>query len=187
MANQKFTSANTSINSKRLPALFSNSYVRDFVLCCPLSLRCVDIGGGKYDNAVSHFAKFGHFLSVYDKYNRTEEQNRLVLSGSYDVAFCSNVLNVIDSREERYNVVKLALSLAPECYISVYEGDKTGIGRETKKDCYQLNQPIRFYLDELLEMGFIVDFADSKIIHVVRDDEYTSFYEIGSFITRKGV
>ena len=30
-------------------------------------------------------------------------------------------------------------------YITVYEGDRSGVGRVTKADCYQLNQPLKWY------------------------------------------
>ena len=33
-------------------------------------------------------------------------------------------------------------------YVTVYEGDKSGVGRETKKDCWQRNEQLIFYLSK---------------------------------------
>jgi hypothetical protein len=33
-------------------------------------------------------------------------------------------------------------------YITVYEGDKSGVGRETKKDCWQRNERLYVYLEK---------------------------------------
>ena len=42
-------------------------------------------------------------------------------------------------------------------FIKVYEGDKTFIGKQTKKNCWQRNQPTESYMysDEIIKCGII--------------------------------
>ncbi len=94
---QNYTSANTSINSSKLPAVYSMKKAVNAIT----GKHVIDIGGGKFDNAIEYCKTIDCELNVYDKYNRSEEHNESVLSMSYDVAIISNVLNVIDSETER--------------------------------------------------------------------------------------
>ena len=93
-------------------------------------------------------------VSVYDKYNRSEEENRLALSvAHYDYLVCSNVLNVIKEDEVIDEILKHMLSINADLYLfTVYEGDKSGKGKVTKKG-YQRNQKLNFYYS-LLEHYF---------------------------------
>lgn len=142
---QNYTSKNTSINAHKLPSIYSNRRVQEAIA----GNRVIDIGGGKFDNATEYAKTLGADLQVYDKFNRTTEHNDRVLAGSYNVALCSNVLNVIDSLEARQDVIKLAGSKAPTIYFTVYEGDKTGTGRATGSDSYQCNRVTASYLQEI--------------------------------------
>lgn len=157
---QRYTSAETSINNKKAPAIYGMKKAIELYV----GKKVIDIGGGKYDTPVIAGRQHGADVSIYDPYNRTEEHNKNVLSLEYDVAIISNVLNVIAEKENRLEVVKLAISKADTVLITVYEGDKTGNGRETKKDCYQLNQKTPFYEKELLENGFSVNRYGKLII-----------------------
>ena len=69
-----------------------------------------------------------------------------------DTATVNNVLNVIDTEESRANVIlQAAKAIKPEgtAYFSVYEGDKSGNGRQTKSDSWQNNLPTREYVREV--------------------------------------
>ena len=59
----------------------------------------------------------------------------------------------LDSVEARHELLNNAWDLtrygAP-VYITVYEGDRSGVGRQTGKDQWQNNRPLRDYLDEVL-------------------------------------
>lgn len=149
---QEFTSANTSINSKKIPALFTMSkatFEPDTVN--------FDIGGGKYDTATDYLYSLGVRNFVWDKYNRAEKWNKntlnaLVMCGGADTVTISNVLNVIKEQENRHEVLEMAFAFSKPTatiYITVYEGDKSGIGKQTKADCYQLNRPTADYLEEI--------------------------------------
>lgn len=146
---QEFDSAATSINSNKLPAVYS---MVDFT---PGQV-VIDFGGGKFDNAVNYLKDKDVTLLVYDPYNRSSEHNKEVLrlireNGGADAAINSNVLNVIKEPEARQqvlkNIKKLVKPGAP-IYITVYEG--TGKGNEgPTKSGYQLNRKTSDYMDEI--------------------------------------
>lgn len=146
---QEFSSSATSINSTKLPAIYSmvNFHAGDVV---------VDFGGGKFDNAVNYLKDKDVTLLVYDPYNRSAEHNKEVLRilkehGGADAAVNSNVLNVIKEPEAREavlrNIKKITKSGAP-VYITVYEGKGDGAEGPTKSG-YQLNRKTADYMDEI--------------------------------------
>lgn len=129
---QRFTSRQTSINSRKAPAVYSMPKAVDVMT----GKTVVDIGGGRFDTAQEAARVYGATVSIYDPFNRTPEHNAAVLAGSYDVAVISNVLNVIDSR-------------AAALLITVYEGDGSGTGRQTAADSWQENRRTADYMDEI--------------------------------------
>lgn len=147
---QSYTSANTSINKNKLPKLFGK------LMFWPDQVN-LDYGGGKYDNVTEWMWTFFHASNlVYDPFNRSKEHNKMVedyvIANHVDSVTMSNVLNVIDSQEARIAALLAAKeALKPErpLYITVYEGDRSGIGKTTKDDCYQQNKPLRWYLPEV--------------------------------------
>lgn len=65
------------------------------------------------------------------------------------MAVISNVLNVINSEAARRDVVQLAGSKADTVLITVYEGDKSGNGRQTAADSWQENRSTADYITEI--------------------------------------
>lgn len=149
--NQKFSSSGTSINSKKVPAVFKK-------VSWKKGTRNLDWGGGKYDTASEYMESIGCENVTYDPFNRTEEENEKALNGApYDTVTVSNVLNVIMEKDIRVETVREAmrsLKKGGEMYIAIYEGDGSGKGRETKKDCWQNNEKLQFYVQELEAAGF---------------------------------
>ena len=151
---QKYNSAVTSINSSKLPALFTNSNVR--FKSGGINL---DVGGGKFDNVADYLLdKFNCTNLVYDPYNRSAEHNRDVLSqvksnGGADTTTCSNVLNVIAEPEVREETIKMCynnLKNGGTSYFTVYKGDGSGKGKANdKRQSYQTNMPLEDYLPEI--------------------------------------
>ena len=164
MTNQTYSSAATSINSAKLPAVYSR--VSDSAY--QWADKLLDYGCGRY---ITHLIKYTARHSAlpddryyhycwwygYDRFNRDAADNAHALEGfsesknslTHRMVFCSNVLNVIDSDD----VVKGIAGFLTACAISgaavmvtVYEGDRSGIGRATKADCYQRNEKIVNYL-----------------------------------------
>lgn len=149
---QEFDSAETSINSNKLPAVYR-------MISIPEGTVGVDFGGGKFDNGVEHIRDLGATLCVYDPYNRSAEHNREVIktlkeNGGADWAINSNVLNVIKEPEARRavleNISKITKPGAP-IYITVYEGRGDGNEGQTKSG-YQLNRKTQDYLDDIREV-----------------------------------
>lgn len=153
---QEFTSANTSINSTKVPALFKK-------VDWSMIHKNVDIGGGKFDTATEFLAGLGVVNLIFDPFNRTEEHNlRVVMDlaiNPAETATISNVLNVIKEKDKRIEVLKNARKWSKMTFISVYEGDKSGVGRKTKKGCWQENRKLADYIPEIQEV-----FPNVKII-----------------------
>ena len=136
--NQMYTSANTSVNSSKKPKIYN-------LISIPCNANVIDFGCGKYfDNY-----KFDFNCVGYDPYNRPDED---VLNKTYEFAVCSNVLNVISEIEQRLNVLRKLKDLAPTVYITVYEGNKSGNGKVSKTDCYQLNRRACDYIQEIVSV-----------------------------------
>lgn len=158
---QEFTSANTSINSTKAPAIYNNKVAQSIMK----NRRVIDLGGGQYDTGIKAGERLGATVSVYDPYNRSPEHNAEVLSGSYDVAVISNVLNVIKEREVRSELLKLASSKADTILITVYAGNGSGVGKQSQKDCWQENRRLESYMAEVEQAtGYNVQKHGSIII-----------------------
>lgn len=154
---QEFDSADTSINSTKLPAIYK-------MISIPEGSVGIDFGGGKWDNAIEHIRDLGATLCVYDPYNRSKAYNKETLktlraNGGADWAVTSNVLNVIKEPSARKavleNISKITKSGAP-IYITVYEGRGDGKAGQTKSG-YQLNRKTKDYIEEIQEV-----FPDAK-------------------------
>jgi hypothetical protein len=148
---QSISSADTSINSSKLPAVFSKIKFE------PGTVN-LDIGGGRFDNATEFLATQGVTNYIFDPYNRTPEHNTAVAAktenGQSDTVTISNVLNVIKEPEARELVLLNAIdALKPggTVYITIYEGDGSGVGKETSKG-YQLNKKTVEYKDEIKKL-----------------------------------
>lgn len=116
----------------------------------------VDIGGGRFDDATEWLRERGVENLVFDPFNRDSEHNRMVAERvrkeKVDTATCHNVLNVIDSESSRANVIlQAAKAIKPDgtAYFSIYEGDKTGVGKYKGQDRWQNNRRTKDYLGEI--------------------------------------
>ena len=146
---QKYTSARTSINSAKLPAIFHLVHFE------PNTVN-LDYGGGRFDNATEYLETIQVENNIYDPFNRTQEHNsealrRVRQHGGADTATLSNVLNVIAEPNIRKQVLKnihKLLKPSGTLYITVYEGSGDGIGKETSAG-YQLNRKTADYMDEV--------------------------------------
>jgi hypothetical protein len=160
MTIQEFTSAKTSINSKRLPAIYNklnwSKLRRDSVSIPPVVLPVVlDVGAGKH---IEHIEKFvesqGFAYAPYDPYNLPKDINRVSLRLKPAVVICSNVFNVIKEKEVHYEIHKLIRDKNCPFFITIYEGDRSLAGHPTMNNqCYQRNETIDTYLmrwDEII-------------------------------------
>lgn len=148
---QTYTSSATSINKAKLPAVYNKAtFDAPFVL---------DYGCGKYTDHIRAFLnKQGRELFPFDPYNQPEYVNnettsRMCISFSHRIPLdvvCSNVLNVIDDVDTIRAIANQLQTIVERtggtAYITVYEGDRSCIGRATGIDQYQRNEPLRNYL-----------------------------------------
>lgn len=114
----------------------------------------LDLGGGKYEHGVEFLKKHGVTSHVLDPYNRSAEHNSNVSKtvksrGGADTVTVFNVLNTIKEDSAHKQVLETAkqhLKPGGRLFLSVYAGDKSGVGRQTKKDSWQRNQGLGDYL-----------------------------------------
>jgi hypothetical protein len=150
---QKYTSSATSINRSKLPAVYGRatlSRTTPFV---------VDYGCGKFtDHIDEHLRRLSKVLYPYDPYNQPDYVNlhtldfiRWAMDNRIEVdVVCSNVLNVIDSDGEVsricHDLERIATTTGGTAFVTVYEGNRSGVGRQTGRDQYQRNATLRDYL-----------------------------------------
>lgn len=138
--NQKFTSASTSINKTKLPAIYGKKNIN-------WATDVLDYGCGRYTEHLSQaVAERGGIWHGYDAYNYRDEHS---LSHTYETIVCSNVLNVIaeiDVIRRIINDIMEHLSPNGKAYFTIYEGNRSGIGKQTGTDSYQRNEKLRDYL-----------------------------------------
>lgn len=126
--NQEFTSENTSINDKNIPALYSKIWS----ILEPGTIN-VDYGGGRFDNVAEYLEQLDIISLVIDPFNRSSSHNQAVLeilreAGGADTATCANVLNVIKEKQNRIDVlknIKRCVKPGGTIYFWIYEGGST--------------------------------------------------------------
>lgn len=141
---QQYTSANTSVNSKRLPAIYKKIKWELFA-----NGVVVDIGAGKYTNHIKEFLKTWNIDYVpYDPYNLSVAENLYASCRFHEAScvICSNVFNVIKEMQVIYDLHDLITSFNVPYFITVYEGDKSWLGHETRKGCWQRNETKEAYI-----------------------------------------
>lgn len=144
---QKYTSKNTSVNTTRVPAVYNKVHWDKL----PKGVRVLDWGCGKDTTLTSGLLdKYGLVHVGYDPNWKSEEENKVAefCVGEADVFVCSNVLNVIDDD----NVVRDICSKAAQhkyFFIYIYEGDRSGVAKCSKADCYQRNAKTKSYMKYL--------------------------------------
>ena len=162
---QTFTSSATSINRTKLPAVYGKAQFSASLV--------MDYGCGKYtDHIKEHLNALHKVLLPYDPYNQTEERNAvtatMVCNAMYrrfpvDVV-CSNVLNVIDDdatvQKIARHIEEITTCSGGTGYVTVYEGNRSGTGRQTGTDQYQRNEPLsaylRFFRSATIRNGMII-------------------------------
>lgn len=174
MFKQTCTSKNTSVNSAKLPAVFKKINYGALTWNSDGSYRrllIVDYGCGKYYNTTSGllsqiigplYPDLEWAYLAYDPYwkpwdvkthdNLTLEdwivRWKTVNKNGVVICVCANVLNVIDNRAEVRYIKDRLWNISEYSFFSVYEGDKSGIAKTTKKDCFQRNLPLMAYADD---------------------------------------
>lgn len=148
---QTYTSAGTSINRTKLPAVYKKAHFG--------AKNILDYGCGQYIDHIEEYVKsLDKIYLPYDPYNQpvqeqidTECKLELLLANGCPIdVVCSNVLNVIDDEREIQLIAKRIMEIIRRTggfgFVTVYEGNRSSKGRATGKDQYQRNEPLRSYL-----------------------------------------
>lgn len=146
---QEITSARTSINERKLPAVFNK--VKEWVS----GTINADIGGGRFDNATNWLQERGVTNLIIDWFNRDRAFNEAnierVRGGQADTATVSNVLNIIQEQGARDLVIRQAADALKEdgtAYFYIYEGDQSGTGKQTTSG-WQENRRTQDYIEDI--------------------------------------
>ena len=154
VSGQELTSAGTSINSGKLPSVF-NKVLKSNKVGWIQGGKNFDIGGGSFDNMTQALKEQEVDNHIYDPFNRDANFNADSITqaakGQSDTATISNVLNVIKEPENQLKAIKQAHNALKEdgkLFITVYEGNKTGVGASPPKkpDQFQQNKKLAEYL-----------------------------------------
>lgn len=160
---QQYTSKNTSINKVKLPAIYNKIDFRSITCNGEVPLLIVDYGCGRYYKETQHALaqKMGadiyfNYLPVdpywFPLYLLSLEKEVIKWKSDYPngavVCICSNVLNVIKEDEIVQSIKDRLFHLAACTFFTVYEGDKSGVGKRTKNDCWQRNQKLKDYIGD---------------------------------------
>jgi hypothetical protein len=154
---QTITSEKTSINTlNKAYKLIKDKY--------PIASLIFDYGCGKYNTNKDFAEECGYEWQGYDPYNRTEDENIACIRrlGQYpmypEAIMCNNVLNVLENSNIINNVLCDISHYAgkdTDIYITIYEGDKSGVGKVTNKG-YQRNEKLIKYKDYINEWFDII-------------------------------
>lgn len=148
---QTHTSAATSINAHKLPRVYNLATFTPGEII-------LDFGCGKYTDHIQKALPEGVTYYPYDPYNQPQAVNyhsTVAIDIARDTGhpvtvICSNVLNVIDSAEGVAATAALIETIARKTggrlLVTVYEGDRSGNGRETGPDQWQRNERTADYL-----------------------------------------
>lgn len=168
LTKQTLSSAATSIND-RLPAIIGlmNRRGVDWTGADVLDYGCGRFPGHVVKYAMDHGARG---VKSYDKYNGVNRlTGRPALAAS--IVLLSNVLNVINSAAARASVLRdcyrsLYATPGAAVYVTVYEGDGTGVGKQTGSDSWQENRKTSAYVDEIRDAlpGAVVERHGKLII-----------------------
>ena len=155
-AEQEISSADTSINESKLPSIFNPSGKYRSILFQEGNV-ILDLGGGRFDNAVEEAAAAGAKLFVHDIYNRTQEHNDAVAekvkNGNADFVTINNVLNVIAEPGARALLMQQAANaVAPggKIFVQIYEGKSANRGNPGPTSAgFQNNMATQDYVPEI--------------------------------------
>ena len=171
---QEITSAVTSINATKLPALFKK------VKWLP-GTRNADIGAGRFTNVSDFLSKAGVDNFRFDPFNMQMEENletiKHIHGGQCHTATVTNTLNVIQCPIARATIILLAhdaLRAGGTLFVQIHEGDKSGLGRISQKAkdgrplAWQENRRTRDYLREIDPLFNMIAVKENIIIATKR-------------------
>lgn len=162
MSGQTYTSRNTSVNTTKIPAIYNridwDKIKKTFSQKDKFSV--FDYGCGREWWHIAKFMRHKEWAWVgFDPYWENVSYNfeafDILLKKALKepkhlcVILTSNVLNVIDDEMEIKRIQEYC-SQNPNLFYfhKIYRGDKSGVPKVTKSDCFQWNKPAEFYVND---------------------------------------
>lgn len=141
-----YTSKNTSMNASRPAAAYAFCERNNLLV----KRNILDYGCGRYYENCKAYAKEHGALTWtgFDPYWKPQDLS----FRTFDTIICANVLNVIKvNRDLDICIGRVLQMLAPlaVAVFQIYEGDRSGTGKETKPDCWQRNERTQKYADRI--------------------------------------
>jgi len=154
---QQFSSKKTSINSRKLPAIYNKidwSKLNGKIL--------LDFGCGKYYNIIREYLeRFNIKYIPYDKYwdvGNYDEIETMLKNQQIDIIVSSNVFNVIKEDEIISSILTNLLcndiKNTPYVFLKIYEGNKSNFGCKSMNDSWQRNQKLKVFYNEFFNSDF---------------------------------
>ena len=148
---QQFPSAGTSRN--QVAAFFKSK-----LFATKKGETNADLGGGAYDMGTNYLKKEKGITNVVvDPHNRTKAHNAAVLRNlaskkGAESSTTLNTLNVIKEPEARKQLIEQAYAVTKpnsKSYYQIFEGNKSGVGKQTGPEQWQNNLKTEEYVPEI--------------------------------------
>jgi hypothetical protein len=142
-----------NVTSEKTSGNFIPHLHKWFVNSCKLTRKeaVLDYGAGMFDTGKNYLESHGIKVYRYDPYNVSADENHRALvafdENQVDAVLCSNVLNVI-TPDKIKSTLRHLTKASCKLYFTVYEGDRSGIGKATTKG-YQANMTTTAWIPEL--------------------------------------
>lgn len=155
---QVITSKNTALN--QVASTFTGKF--NFDNCLILDYGCGKGMSKAY--CETHYNNCKVFL--YDPFHGFDETYEFCegcAKSDKNIITCNNVLNVLQDYILESAITHIAvIANRHKCDVifKIYEGDKSGKGKESKKDCYQRNEKTESYIDlikAIMNIGYHYD------------------------------
>lgn len=166
MSEQTYTSKNTSVNITKVPAIYNRINWDKIRKTFPQKNKfsVFDFGCGReWKHIAKYMREKGWAWFGFDPYweNFTSDFNvfdTMLKSNLREpehlcVILTSNVLNVIDDMGMIGRIQQYCSQDPNLIYFhKIYRGDKSGIPKVTKVDCFQWNKPAEFYINHQFDV-----------------------------------
>ena len=139
---QEFSSKNTSTNYAKLPAIYGKVNWNLFKEMLVFDYGC---GNPTTQKNIRTFLKEKEVnYKGFDLYWHSDDFSNIHKS---DLVICANLLCVIKENSIVQKIINLILATNKPFIIQIYEGNKSGIGKQTGVDQYQRNLKTKDYLN----------------------------------------
>ena len=145
---QNITSKNTALNQ-----VASTFKAFDFNDCLVLDYGCGKGMSKEFCEKTYNNCK----VFLYDPFHGFDEVSsflRQCKESAKNVITCNNVLNVLQDDALKSVIADIVINANYYCtdvIFKIYEGDKSGKGKISKKDCYQRNEKTENYMPLIIE------------------------------------